>query len=65
MRKNIQKAIAGAGRLFDFGRCYDSQYLKRYLGTNSRTLDDEALRSDWIRVGQDLRDAISRETAKK
>lgn len=63
MKYNKLKQIAvGAGRLFDFAQSYDSALHKKYLDTDAGQIESDALRSDWEKIGKDLKSAISRKT---
>lgn len=61
MRKTKDMLLRGAGRLFDFARCYDMDLLKKYDGSNAKKADTDSVRSDWEEVGRDLRRAMSKQ----
>lgn len=62
MKYNKLKQVAvGAGRILDFAHSYDSALHKKYLNTEARQIEGEALRSDWEKIGKDLKAAISKE----
>jgi hypothetical protein len=60
----FKKIIISAGRLFDFAHCYDVDLHNKYLNTNSKKMDNEALRSDWKKIGMDLKNAITNQPSK-
>lgn len=65
MKYNKFKQVAvGAGRLLDFAQSYDSVLHKKYFKTEARQIESDALRSDWEKIGKDLKTVISRESAK-
>ncbi|EFI34384.1 hypothetical protein Dthio_PD1736 [Desulfonatronospira thiodismutans ASO3-1] len=62
LRQDRLKRVAiGAGRIFDFAGSYDLDVCNKFLRTDSDTLDHDAVRSDWDQVGNDLKEALSRE----
>ena len=58
--RKIHKMVIGAGRLFDFSQSYNSELRKKYLQAESRTLDNNALRSDWEKVGKAIKSALDK-----
>lgn len=56
----LKKMMVGAGRLFDFTQGYDSVLYNKYLNSDAKKLDNAALRSDWEKIGKDIRTAISK-----
>jgi hypothetical protein len=58
--KALEHKLIGVGRLFDFSSSYSRAFYDKYLATPSRTLDRDALASDWVKIGGDMRSAIER-----
>ncbi len=60
-KKRLKRLTIGAGRIFDFAGSYDVAVYNKFLRTDSDILDHEAVRSDWDKVGEDLKEALSSE----
>lgn len=52
--------LRGVGRTLDFSMCYAEGLRNKYLRSESRRIDADALRSDWSKVGGDLETALRR-----
>lgn len=56
--QRVAEVVIGIGRLFDFSGSYNLRLEKKYLRTDSRRLDQKALKGDWIKVGKSLKSAM-------
>jgi hypothetical protein len=62
--RKLKQVTVGAGRIFDFARSYDSALHKKYLNTDARQLDRDAMSADWDKMGKDFKVAMTKERAR-
>lgn len=54
----LNNIMVGAGRVLDISQSYNAELQKKYLDTSFSNLDRDALKSDWISVGNSLKNAL-------
>lgn len=59
-KRATRELVRGVGRILDISGSYTNSMRRKYVTEDSLVIDTNSLRSDWERVGDDIRTSISR-----